>query len=368
MRRFLTSNCAIVRGELYLLTALGGFLAKMNLKNWNIECCDIIEGFVPAKSTVIIDCLESFQNRLYALDAKGNQLIVFDLTNNKCKYIPLGYRQHTCINFVAFERYGRDYYIFPKRGNKILIFNTNKNTVSEKFDYLDDVDELQCTCRVDDNVWILPQNIDAMYCYHLSTEKKEKYELEKGVRNCVHAIFHNGYVYILNRYGIIYKWDVEKRELQEAADFGLKCNEAESMSRIIYAGNKLILLPAYGNDIRIMDLQSGKLDTYQEYPRDSRGQAGWLKFYGYCADDKYYYFAMCFWNYMLIIDKKSGELIWKKPVTESLGGKMIGFIKNEGILVEGDFEVTDLIRVRQNEQVNECKTIIGKEIYYQIIK
>ncbi len=37
MKRYLFTNCTIVQGELFLIGALGGLLAKVNLENGNMS-------------------------------------------------------------------------------------------------------------------------------------------------------------------------------------------------------------------------------------------------------------------------------------------------------------------------------------------
>ena len=62
------------------------------------------------------------------------------------------------------------------------------------------------------------------------------------------------------------------------------------------------------------------------WPKDiifNNNRQKWSKFYGYCEDKKYYYFANRVINYYLRIDKQSGQFIWTKPQMPSLQEQII---------------------------------------------
>lgn len=364
MQRFLFTNCTLFHNELFVLGVLGGLPAKINLYSGKIEYYDDIKGLIAEKKSVIIDFMENFQDKIYALSSDGFNLMILDMKEYQCHYIPLNCNYQTEMNFVAFERYQSDYYIFSKYGNRIFVFNIEKNTVTEIPGCLDDTDEIQCTCRVENSVWILPKESNIIYCYDLSKRIKERCELKGIIRNCIHAVFKNGCIYILNRFGIIYIWNIKKRELTEITVLEKKNNERLSMSKIIYAGNKLILLPAYDKDIKILDLSTRRIELYHNYPNDFYDWTVWLKFYGYCEDEEYYYFAMCAGNYLLRIEKKSGKLIWTR--VDPLGEAAMQFYSAKCSIVFSESQIckpTDLIKVLPKSKNQYRKMDIGKSIY-----
>lgn len=367
MKRFFASNCTIINNEIFLVGIVSaGLLAKLDLDNGKVDYCDIMDGFRVLKKGTIIDFIDHFFNRIYALDSERHTLIVWDFIKLKCEYISLNCKHKLGTNFVAFERYGQDYYIFPKYENKILILHTVENKITEITNYLDGVDEVQCACRVDDEVWLLPKDTNVIYCYNLQSASKEKYDLKKVIKDCVHAIFRDGYIYILNMDGVIYKWDIEKQELQEITLMRTDPKQKATMSKIIFAGNRIILLPAYGKDIKILDRLTGQAEIYKDYPNDYYDETEWLKYYGYCEDESFYYFATCSGNYMLEIEKQSGELIWIKPQIDSLGRKTINYY-SERVMYEANWEPKDLIGINSSSnKFSPIKTYNGKEIYNRV--
>lgn len=250
----------------------------------------------------------------------------------------------------------------------IQVFNAEKNEIMETVRCLDNSGGIQCACRVRNSVWILPKNEDMLYCYDLLKRSKQKYELHRVLHDCVHAVFQDGCIYILNRFGKIYIWNINERKLSEITVSETEHDEELSMSRIIAAGNKLILLPGKNSTIKILDLIAEKVEIYHDYPENFYDQTVWLRFYGYCEDEKYYYFAMCASNYLLKIEKRSGELIWIKPEYSKRKEIRFHYERNKGILGESSFcELHDLIRyLPQNKKYQGSMADIGGKIYMEL--
>lgn len=364
MRYFLSSNCTKIQNRLFCVEAYGGLLVSVDYDTGETNC-NSMEGLLP-KKVLLIDFMDYFNGKIYGLDSTGNHLVIFDLNRYMCQYVPLGCAYVAKINFVAFERYGLDYYIFPKYGSDILRFCTQKNEVQKIAKYFNGIKEAQCACRVQNDVWILPKDTNKLYCYHLPNMNETEYQFSSTLRNCVHAVFANGCIYILEKYGIIYEWDTENCQMEIIKDLAIRHEENESMGRIIYAGNKLILLPAYGRNIIILDLLTRITEVYKEYPKDFiYYETSWLKYYGYCEDESCYYFAVCAENYILAIKKQSGKLIWLKPRLDELGKKVIQELNNLGevIFYEKSLEITDLLSPERSSNVSIDRMIVGKRIY-----
>ena len=364
MRNLLFTNCTKKDSELFFLTTFmgRGFLAKMNVDSGKTEYCDIMEGFVLEKTSAVMDI---FQGKIYALDSYGNNLVVFDLIRNQCKYIPLKCNYQKGNNFAAFEKYGKSYYIFPRYGNKIIILDIDKNRITEMQRSFGDGKKIQCICRAGNDMWILPENADQIYCYSISENKEKVYKLGRIIQNCVHSVFNESSLYILNMYGVIYRWDIERTELYEITALETKHDENESMSRILYAGNRLITLPGYGNYIRLFDILTEKTSVYCDYPKDFKYQSTWLKYYGYCEDEKFYYFAAASANYLLKIEKMSGGLTWIKVDKDSLREKTLELLAQAGVNMfsEGGLDIMDLLQLEVSGNCQADNDSIGKKIY-----
>lgn len=366
MKKFLFSNCTIIQNKLFLVGVFGGLPANMNLSDGRIEYYDVMDGFVFKDKSTVVDFLDSFQDKVYALDSGEDHLVIWDLKKRMCQYIPLGCCRQPWINFAAFERYRSDYYIFPKYENRIIVFHTDHDELTEISGYLDRAEGAQCACRVGNNVWILPKDSDMIYCYELSSGKKKIFSLKRTLRDCVHAVFYERCIYILNMYGIVYRWNIEKAELQEIISSETVHDGKESMGRIICAGDSLILLPAYGNDIKILDLSTGNMEVYHDYPGDYDDRTDWWKYYGYCEDELCYYFAVSAGNYLLKIEKRTGRLAWLKPKLDSLGGRTIAILKNRTLHESDYWDILDLMQIKSAGAYRGTAAFSGKTIYYKV--
>lgn len=311
------SNAAMVNQELFFVEAQNGLPSKMNPDNGVVSYCNVFRNFILDASDMI-DYIQNLGNKVYALKRGGDSLIIFDLTEFQCRYIPLQCDYSAWGNFVAFEQYGSDFYIFPRYGNKIYVLNTIKNEISEIEDYFDGVTELQCACRAGNEVWMLPCKVGVIGCYDLADRKMMIYKLGKKIEDCVDAVLVDESVYILNHFGIICRWNTHDMELSEIKTLEKEPPKENMVRRILHAGNKLIILPALAEEIKILDLLTSKVEVYHDYPEDflyynMEYMAEWSKYDGICQDDNYYYCAMRRDNYLLKISKQDGTLLWIKP-------------------------------------------------------
>lgn len=312
-QRFLFSSCIMVDNQLFFIEIKSGLPARMNPDRGNVVYCDIMDGFM-IETGDVVDFIDCYKNKIYMLETSGANLVIMDFTKKQCWYLELNCTQHAWGNFAAFERYESFYYIFPKYGNKIFVLNTNSNEITELSNCFDSLEEIQCTCRVKNQVWILPKNTKRMYVFDLMTQNVKYFQLKGTLENCVDAIWVGTDIYILSQFGLIYKWDINNEDWNKITVLETEHDENESMCRIVYASNQLILFPALGRDIKILDLSTNETKVYHDYPSDHLyHEMGWSKYHRSCEDNEYYYFAMRLGNYLLKICKKNGSLLWIKP-------------------------------------------------------
>lgn len=312
------SNCTMVNGELFFVETQNGLLAKMNPDNGDVSYCTAMENFIVKEGNTICD-IRTFGDKLYALETSGEGITIFDLEKSQCRYIPLQCAYRGWGNFVAFEQYDSYFYIFPKYENKIFIMDTINNKILQTADCFDRITEWQCACRGGNKVWLLAGGVNVMGCYDLTSGKAQTFELKEKVENCLDAVIVDGNIYILNGFGIIYSWNIYKQKLVKIEMLDAEyCNGKFVYGKLIYVGSKLIILPLLGNEIKILDIPTGNVESYHDYPNDflyyDMGHLkGWSKYDGLCKDNDYYYCAMRRENYLLKIRKRDGALLWIKP-------------------------------------------------------
>lgn len=329
------SYCTMIDHELFFIETQYGLPAKMNPNNGDVSYCSAI-GYAIMKGDSICG-FQTLGKRVYALNMSGNSVIIFDLEKTQCHYIPLQCAYRPWGNFVAFEKYGSELYIFPRYENKICIMNTMNNEITEIADYFDGMTELQCACRDGDKIWLLSGNIAVIGCYDFTNGEMQIYELEKKMENCERAVLANGNIYILNRFGILYIWNIDEFTFEEVKLLGTEYTDEKFIyGNMVYAGGRLIIFPALSDDIRILDMSTDRLETYQEYPEDflyydKDYMKGWSKYTGICEDNNYYYCAMRRNNYLLKINKQNGMLSWIKPKMPPKGEriKILNILRDE---------------------------------------
>lgn len=320
------SYCTMIDHELFFIETQYGLPAKMNPNNGNVSYYSPI-GYAIEKGDSICD-FQTLGKKVYALKISGDGIITFDLEKEQCHYIPLQCTYRPWGNFVAFEQYGLDLYIFPKYENKVCIMNTINNEITEIADYFDGMTELQCACRDGNRIWLLSGNTAVIGCYDFLNGEMQVYELKKKTDNCVRAVLVDGSIYILNRFGILYIWNIDKCIFEEVKLLETEYTDEKLIyGNMIYAGGRLIIFPSLSDDIRILNMSTGRLETYHEYPEDflyydKDYMKGWAKYTGICEDNNYYYCAMRRNNYLLKINKQNGTLSWIKPKMPSKRERM----------------------------------------------
>ncbi len=351
----------------------------MNPDTGDVCFYNILEGFL-IKSGDAVDYVQAFNNRIYALEMSGSNILIINFENNKCQYVPLNCNNKAWSNFVAFERYDFKFYIFPKYENKIVKCDTHNNSITEISNYLYTFTEIQCACRNENQVWLIPKNMKQIVLFDLQTNKAKYFEISRVLEDCVDAVAVGEVIYILNIYGIIYKWNTKNEELQELVYMETDHVQCETMHRIIYAGNLLILFPALGEDIKILNLSTNEKEIYRDYPQDFLyHELRWSKYYGYCEDEKYYYLAMRSSNYLLRIRKSDGKFFWVKynffdwltrqRIREELIRNKIemSLEKGNNIFYENEMSILNLLKFKLKRNCNNDVFHVGKRIYERML-
>lgn len=376
--KFLFSNCILFNEKLFFIECNTGLPALMDLESGDISYCGMIHNYFH-KTGDIVDYIDYHQQKVYILEQSGEYLVILDFEKNECCYKKLDCDYYPWGNYAAFEMYNSDYYIFPKYGDKILVVNTNKDEITKLATGLCGIGQPRCCCRAGNKVWILPDGKRVIGAFDIVNKTMEIYELGEVIEDIVDAIDIDEDVYFLNQFGIIYKWNVSKKQIEMIEILGTERDEKKSVAKIIYAGNKLIVFPVLSEDIKILDLSAYEMKVYQEYPSDFMYQeTKWSKYYGYCEDDFYYYFAMRSANYVLKVNKKCGEFIWIKPHFPSLEETQkvqslylkektrIDFKMGKKFFSEKEWKITELIKIELRSNGSKKDALIGSKIYEEV--
>ncbi len=97
----LFSNCTIVDKELFFVETHYGLPAIMNPESGDVSYFGAMENFLLKEGDSLSD-IRAMGKQVYALEASGENVIIFDLKQQRCQYIPLKCGYHEWGNFAAF--------------------------------------------------------------------------------------------------------------------------------------------------------------------------------------------------------------------------------------------------------------------------
>lgn len=339
MRRKLFSACAIDRNTLYCVTHNNKIIKKIDVINGKTEYIDNLEecGLININN---VDYLLFANNKLYLFDQSGRGIAEYSLTDKRVRYFELDYQSYLFWNYISGAIYENKLFIFPSfcdevtkielnsgliKRKRILDFATNY-AFNERYVYCDTDNKnclplklFSCGCQVGKYMWIFSETQSFAICYDLSSEQSEIYYLPAYILGCIHAVYHGGIFYLLNLSGNIYSWNSNNNEIKLLFDNSGDCLYPQSLY-IAVSNKRIWLIPFYGEQIYVINIDNGERQLYNNYPDDFsyNGENGWSRFYGYCEDKNNYYFAMHSSNYILIIDKSMGKERWVEPVDINL--------------------------------------------------
>ena len=159
-------------------------------------------------------------------------------------------------------------------------------------------------------VWLFSTNGFRVVSFNLDTLQCEKYEVDVELKELMDCYIEEDKVYLSMRNGCVYVWDLNTFKLSLIR----KSKEDEQVGTIVVTEKNIILFPAMGKDIILIDRNNHQRTTYSDYPKGFRYQINERKYRGYCENMNYIFLAMRSANHILQIDKKTGKLTWKKPV------------------------------------------------------
>ena len=337
---------------------------RFNESNWAIERTDF---------------LQEWNKKLYRIPYGGRFIEEFSLTNGKYEKIIIG------------EGYGRDWdifadvemkdgflYLFPKWEKEMLYMNTKSHKV-EKWRLFSDTETSQLagdfSCfsnalRWGDTVWLFETENGWTAIFDLNKNEWTTRVIPGRMPDCVAVCREKHNFYFLSCEGQIYSWDLDTDQYalvwEGEKEFEMKYYFGEMFS----VSQKLILLPGLGDDIVIFDCEGGNWKRYNNYPHDLVYKDAIAKYsHRFFEDDNYYYHPMWSSNYLIMIDKKTGSIRWKK-MTMPLKRERMFFLQSQiekhrlTLNDELDFMVDFLEYIQSEQEENDdLNRGIGRDIW-----
>lgn len=335
MRKILFNDYAPYQEDIYFFDTNYGIPGKINKTTGKVLYINKNEN-IDILLRESIDITISQNGTIIGLQNNGNGIWIYDIEKKACKRIDIECGHDKWNNF-AFA-YGQDssIFIFPRFYNEMLKLDLKDETISSQTCLTDKNYAWMCGCLVDNRIFVCPFSGNRINIFNLQTKQFEGYDVGEHMENIVSCTSDGKNLYILNKFGKIYMLDISNFSIKIIRDVPKDNISNKTVGKLLYASNKLIILPSLADEITLFDLEAKSIKTYVDYPNDFEYYNDFVRsrYYGCCEDEKYYYLLGVF-NYMLLIEKASGAFLWKKiyvPEDEEL----INVLKSYGILEFGE--------------------------------
>lgn len=365
-------SCLIKNNELYF--CISGNLMKVNLSDLHMKFLINLEQDISFTDEMIV-----VNEMLYMLDFSGKYLVVFNFETNDYVKFSIGCNGDVGINYICFFKYDNKLIIVPRYKQCVIEFDLISNSIYENYTIHNQLKKNNIKCLLwsagtyyANFLWLTSHTENLLIRYDLETNNITIYKLSEEINRILDVFVFDNKVYLLDIFGNVFCWISEKEMLVKI--FSVESFENE-YGKIIVNESNIFLFPKYGDSILFFDRKSNKKEIYSEYPYDFSYKEfpGLWKYYSYCEDEEFYYFAMLAGNYMLCVSKKKKVFHWLKfylPTEEerikfySLQQKT-KFLENE-IALKSFCELITSEDFKSNQIVNT--NMIGVSIWNKILR
>lgn len=365
MNKFLFNGYTLYHEKIIFKEYQSGLLCELDINTGAIRYIDNLKDYQVEINP--FDNLIERKGKIYAVTNDGKKMMIYDTVQNGCEWIPIDYGVRQWGNFTNVFDFNEHLFFFHKEENWISCYDVlSKRT--EKIVSKACCSNV-CSCRIGNKVWIFPRNGDIIQEFNLETKAYAYHELSSELELVNSCAYDKDKIYLLTDYGKIYV--IRQKDFYvEVMDFGIEEDISKSFGRIICAAGKLIMFPAAGNDIGIVELDKKTMNVFSEYPKDfSYADIAWSKYYAICEDEDYYYLLRKS-NYLLKIKKSNGDFIWTRLMIKDACEKEKWLFRYKYMkepMWEGAVSLDVLIKnipVKENDVTKN--TFIGSEIWKKI--
>lgn len=363
--RILFPACTVYKNKMYYVTHGERALKSVDLETGVVKYIDSPKGYDLTEWRGI-GRLILREDVLYLFEENGMRMLEYSLLKNTARCFKIDCDQYLFDVIAAAEFYEDKIYIFPSFANRLVRIDLKSGQVESRErlcpdeKYIVDLEDriildekndmpmklFVCGCRIGDLLWIFSKKY--VVRYDLSTELFQKYILSDMINMCIYAVWKNEMFYILSIDGSIYTWEPKSNET-EIIYVNTVVSTCLYFSEIVVTEKNIWMIPCFGDDIYIIDLETKKRTIYDLYPEEFKYYEieGRSKYSGHFEDDKKCYFAMHSSNYILIINKTDGKAEWLKPQQPTWEEK-VGYCRKNQVfwnLTEEEFGIDGLLQI-----------------------
>ena len=379
---YIFSTCIHILGKIFSFTTFNRIPIMVDPNTGEIN---IIDDLINYDSSFAADHMIGFEKDIFVLELNGKRLMKFNIDDRKCTYFNIECNKKNFDNYAAFAEYGRNLYIFPIFADRIIKIDLDtrktKNfgelysKIHSQYKGLESKENFTyfiCGCQMKNIMWLFQKKGNVVIAYNMEDDTWKEYRISKKICNCIHAIYTNQMIYILDSTGKVYCWNMIDESVELFADCSNGKNNVNTFSRIIVTEKKTLVLPLFGKDIFCIDMYTKQMEKYDEYPMEFKyfEPEGWSKFYGFCEDYEHYYFAMRSTEFMLSLNKEEGKLKWiriKLPLYREylkIYMKYNRYVVNE--MKYGSNDLQTFLNIENIDNNKNVNLLTGNQIWKEI--
>ncbi|WP_312430325.1 CDP-glycerol glycerophosphotransferase family protein [Lacrimispora sp.] len=369
----LYSDCSITENNLYFYLLSTKALMKYNLFTREVS---FVSGLnIEYYGISNIDTMISDNENLFMLDISGKYLIKCILKTNQYEYIDISCNKDEYWNFAALAKYENKIFVFPRLADAVVVIEVNSQNVYRQTALYQDIKSIyntppffSCGIHNKNEMWLINERGKIIVKYMLDSEEYKIYYLPNFIERCINATLSGTTIYLLGALGKIYLWKIGASDVEEIVN--LKSADAE-YARIIVVNETAFILPHFGKNILKLNTKTKDIQVFDDYPKDFKYQlpTNWAKYWNYCEDIYYIYFAMQSANYMLCVNKRNECIEWRK-ITLPTDEEQIEYCKtNYKMLDEKGISLAGYLAwlVRERHSINILATSdVGENIWKRI--
>lgn len=314
-KKYIFSAGLVLKKKIYFFSEKENTLMETKIDEWKIRYSEMFLD-CNIESIEQTDSLRSIGKKIFKLSLNGKYIEEFLLQGDgKYKKFEIQKSGKAWGNFVAFEVKDEFLYVFLKWKREVIKINSVTYKI-EKIFLNNCQNKFICfstAYRENNRMWLFESENKRVEIFNFDTNMSIICALPKEIKGCISVGYISGKFYILTSDNQIYIWEKEKNRCVLFWK-GKDCyKDNKYFSDMLIVQQKIILLPLLGSDIVIIDSIRNREVIYDNYPKDFHYyDIKWSKYINRFDDINYYYYPMRMSNYLMMVSKYDGEILWKK--------------------------------------------------------
>lgn len=311
VEKYGTFTCVKDRNIVYYYRTFDGALCKYEIDSNQIHLMSSHN--IPTQGGEPVEWMFLDKNIIISIAGNGKDVLLYNLIDQNSTSIHINDNTIDWANYVYAHYSKGTLSVFSRNDYRFILIDIYEKIIKE-----DIVLELTPNtmffdgCVIRNRLWLFEQDAESAYWFDLITKKSGISSLGERIRgiNCILA--EQDSILIMNETGTLYRYFVESGKI-------IKLWESKKnyfVGKLISTERYFLELPTSGKDIVRINKSNYVGEIVLDYPEDFNYKTCTTEHkYTACFEsDGKIFFLMRIANYLLSIDKTSGDIEWIKPV------------------------------------------------------